>query len=321
MIRREVNDPLCLFHKNWMRTFHFAWNSKDQRARLLHRVLVRMDVSFEVLISLGTCVDATKNFLLQLHLPLELIIKVTMAKIIWMLLMPGLWKLEMAEAVKVIHRNGLIQFPLVPHAANLERRRHLLQDDAIQLDALYQGYGTHYMDLWVGTPPQRQTLIVSTDSHIAGFPCSECLGCGGHTDGSFDERLSSTFEKVSCNACETGTRCKLGTDFCDMHVSYAEGSAWYAYEAYDEVYAGGPHDKPLLQDDNGSSDLDPDHAVAFAFRFLFGCETKVTGLFATQLADGILGMNQNSASMWAQMYKENILTSQSFSLCFVRQPR
>ena len=29
-----------------------------------------------------------------------------------------------------------------------------------QLAALYQGLGTHYVDLWVGTPPQRQTVIV-----------------------------------------------------------------------------------------------------------------------------------------------------------------
>ena len=28
--------------------------------------------------------------------------------------------------------------------------------------ALYQGYGTHYVDLWIGTPPQRQTVIVDT---------------------------------------------------------------------------------------------------------------------------------------------------------------
>ena len=33
---------------------------------------------------------------------------------------------------------------------------------AQQVAALFQGYGTHYADLWCGTPPQRQTVIVDT---------------------------------------------------------------------------------------------------------------------------------------------------------------
>jgi hypothetical protein len=39
-----------------------------------------------------------------------------------------------------------------------------------EIGALYQGYGTHYVDLWVGSPvPQRQTVIVNTGSSITSF--------------------------------------------------------------------------------------------------------------------------------------------------------
>ena len=37
---------------------------------------------------------------------------------------------------------------------------------------LSQGYGTHYVHLWVGSPtPQRQSVIVDTGSHFTAFPC------------------------------------------------------------------------------------------------------------------------------------------------------
>ena len=44
------------------------------------------------------------------------------------------------------------------------REEELLSSDPKQMSALYQGYGTHYVDLWVGSPPQRQTVIVDTGS-------------------------------------------------------------------------------------------------------------------------------------------------------------
>jgi len=253
-----------------------------------------------------------------------------------LLLLLFLTTLSILPAVKAVSKGGgrknLPQFPLIPYHHEKERRRRNLllesspnNSDVIQMDALYQGYGTHYVDLWVGTPPQRQTLIVGTDSHIAGFPCSSCDDCGGnglyHTDKSFDERDSSSFEKVGCNECETSTFCKPSdTNYgCDMHVSYQEGSSWYAYEAKDIVYAGGPHNQSLLHDDHSDSDIDPFRAVKFSFHFLFGCQTKLTGLFKTQMADGILGMNKNKASFWSQLYEQELLPEKSYSLCFTRQ--
>eukprot|EP00957_Ditylum_brightwellii_P144161 10984231-Ditylum_brightwellii.AAC.1 len=39
-----------------------------------------------------------------------------------------------------------------------------------QIGALYQGYGVHYVNIWVGKPvPQRQTVIVNSGSSVTFF--------------------------------------------------------------------------------------------------------------------------------------------------------
>jgi len=82
-------------------------------------------------------------------------------------------------------------------------------------------------------------------------------------------------------------------------MSYQEGSSWTAFEARDNCYVGGPHGMPLDLpgdanggaapkndvDKNGEStaDLDPMLASTHAFPLVFGCQTKLTGLFKTQV--------------------------------------
>lgn len=44
---------------------------------------------------------------------------------------------------------------------------------------LFQGMGTHYSFIYVGTPPQRVSVIVDTGSHHTAFPCVGCK-CGNH---------------------------------------------------------------------------------------------------------------------------------------------
>jgi hypothetical protein len=78
------------------------------------------------------------------------------------------------------------------------RRRAIAQE----VGALYQGYGTHYVDLWCGSPPQRQTVIVDTGSGVTAFPCSGCSeNCGVpdyHVDELFVEADSATFQANTC---------------------------------------------------------------------------------------------------------------------------
>jgi hypothetical protein len=83
--------------------------------------------------------------------------------------------------------------------------------NSFQTAPLSQGYGTHYITVWVGSPtPQRKTLIVDTGSHHTAFPCKGCDNCGEefHTDAYFDPESSQSFSQVQCNECRWGAQCK-----------------------------------------------------------------------------------------------------------------
>jgi hypothetical protein len=242
------------------------------------------------------------------------------------------WPLTQADSLsKEPHNGSLITLPLIPHQAQQARRgltnnnydtdmAPRRRQEAEQVGALYHGYGTHYIDLWCGSPPQRQTVIVDTGSGVTAFPCSGCPGCGSpehHIDPYFQESASSTFLTVGCDQCSARGRCTSDNE-CQIGMSYQEGSSWNAYEARDLCYVGGFHNLPLTQDDGGTEDIDPGHASAFQFPLQFGCQTKITGLFVGQLADGIMGMENSDSSFWAQMYDAKMIHNQAFSLCFSR---
>ena len=62
--------------------------------------------------------------------------------------------------------------------------------------------GTYHVYMYIGTPPQRQTLIVDTGSRLTAFPCHpHCPDCGPHSTKPFHLNQSSTYKIVSCNEC------------------------------------------------------------------------------------------------------------------------
>ncbi len=76
---------------------------------------------------------------------------------------------------------------------------------------LSQGYGTHFANVWVGTPvPQRKTVIVDTGSHYTAFPCTGCNDCGAphHTDPYYRPENSKTFQQLQCNDCQDDVPCE-----------------------------------------------------------------------------------------------------------------
>lgn len=58
--------------------------------------------------------------------------------------------------------------------------------------------------MYIGTPPQRQTVILDTGSSILAFPCTgfaycmlltlRCNGCGSHQNGPFNPSLSNSIK-------------------------------------------------------------------------------------------------------------------------------
>ncbi|GAX26415.1 hypothetical protein FisN_37Hh035 [Fistulifera solaris] len=200
------------------------------------------------------------------------------------------------------------------------------EQTAKQVSVIYQGYGTHYVDLWVGTPPQRQTVIIDTGSGVTAFPCATCTHCGVpeyHASRLFQQDDSITFRLLTCDEC-TGyqTHCDWKGKTCRMEALYGEGSFWYAQQSEDVAYLGGSHYRPVHQDQIGKlvSDLDPTAGAALAIQLQFFCQDFITGLFVPQLADGIMGMDRDSLSWVRQMKKQGKVDREAFSLCFVRAP-
>jgi len=206
------------------------------------------------------------------------------------------------------------------------------EEATYETGTLYQGYGTHYIDLWVGSPPQRQTVIVDTGSSTTAFPCSECIDCGVdedtgehyHMDPNFDEAKSTTFQQSSCRpkwAAHYGPerRCPIGRcqfksetyNYCEMIALYAEGSSWIAKASSDVVYPMGPHEHVLSSPDRreefgvgvGMGDISDEKPFDWMdFRLKFGCQTELKGMFNSQLENGIMGMDNRLGSFWLQLY-------------------
>lgn len=169
---------------------------------------------------------------------------------------------------------------------------------------LFQGLGSHYCEAHVGTPPQLTTLLVDTGSEMTGFPCRGCEGCGDHhTHPYFDPDKSSTFRVVDCNGCSGyGAQCSsAGDNRCIVGVSYLEGSDWKGYQSRD-----------LFSLTTDGKTVQTDMQVPFTF----ACETSESGLFESQLENGIMGlMNADVVHLPSVLNKQRKIPLNSFALC------
>ena len=59
--------------------------------------------------------------------------------------------------------------------------------------------GYYYVNLFIGSPSQEQSVIIDTGSGQLAVPCSECVSCGkSHIHKPFDLRKSSTNKIITC---------------------------------------------------------------------------------------------------------------------------
>ncbi len=168
-------------------------------------------------------------------------------------------------------------------------------DDEEGASQLHTTGGSHYATLQVGTPPQPQSVIVDTGSALMAFACVPgCdASCGTHTFPFFDLGQSTSARVLSCGDCST--QCLEGKCLVSQH--YSEGSSWTAFSVEDRVGLG--------EGEGGVS-----------VPFVFGCQTKLTGLFVPQEENGIMGMSHGPENFVAQLKAAGKISRATFALCF-----
>lgn len=167
-----------------------------------------------------------------------------------------------------------------------QRRRNTVKIfDDISVMGSFEELGYFYTYIHVGTPPQRFTVILDTGSVVTSVPCAGCVNCGTHMDPVFDIKKSSTAR--------------------DSHrkfsQSYTEGSSLRGDYISDFICIG--------------DSCRPDEAV----KFEFGCANRMTNLFRTQLADGIMGMADTGHTVLNALRDHHQLKHDIYTLCVSRK--
>lgn len=175
---------------------------------------------------------------------------------------------------------------------------------------LHAHSGSHHAYVYIGSPPQRQTLIVDTGSRSMAVPCKPCRSCGNHASPYFDPSRSTTNRASKCGNCllEGISTCSLFGDQCEISQKYTEGSSWTANEVEDIVWLG-----------TGNVVESIEEHMQLAVPYAFGCQTSIKGLFQKQYADGILGLARHETSIVAAYHKAGAIPHNAFSLCLTSE--
>mmetsp|Transcript_60074 Transcript_60074/g.110380 ORF Transcript_60074/g.110380 Transcript_60074/m.110380 type:complete len:568 (+) Transcript_60074:130-1833(+) len=155
-------------------------------------------------------------------------------------------------------------------------------------------YAYYFVDLLIGTPPQRVSVILDTGSGVAAFPCANCNHCGRHIDPNFDVAKSKTAQWMKCGKGCRGS-CRQG--HCSYHQGYQEGSSISGYWFQDWVRLGDAiqRNPPVFTN--------------------VGCHYNENKLFYTQKANGILGI-RGSGNLLNALFKDKAhIESQIFAIC------
>lgn len=172
---------------------------------------------------------------------------------------------------------------------------------------LHAEKGSHHAEIYIGSPPQRQTVILDTGSRMIAFPCKSCKRCGKHVNPYFEPFKSTTHSYSKCGSCimKGISTCSMYGNKCTMEQHYTEGSLWAGEEVEDVLWFGSPSVLESVEE-----------FMSLSVFHVFGCQTKSKGLFKEQYADGILGLAMDDRSLVSKMHQEGAIARNAFGLCF-----
>jgi hypothetical protein len=206
---------------------------------------------------------------------------------------PSVWLLSFSIVLRMALPHTLRGEQEKAVSPSVEITRSNSTNPTLQLTAsLHEISGSQHLTIYTGQPPIARTLIVDTGSRLTAWRC----------DSSSAAVSSSTLQVISCGACQYPRTSCHKNNTCVLTQRYTEGSSWTAHEAQDIVSLGNTEDA-LEQS---------------ALLFRYGYQTHLTGLFKTQFADGILGLERSEYSLVHQMYQEGLISSNSFSICLAQ---
>ena len=163
----------------------------------------------------------------------------------------------------------------------------------------------YYTTLYLGKDKSPQFYILDTGSSITTSPCSKCTSCGKHLNEKY--KLENESQIIPCQNAKcnylSNSRCLMNQ--CSFYVSYAEGSKLSGIYVNEDVFF------ETIDSENNITNS--------SYNIPIGCTTTETHLFKTQLADGIMGLNNNDKSFVNILHKLNAIKKNIFSLCFSHQ--
>lgn len=204
---------------------------------------------------------------------------------------------------------GILDFLNFNNTALTDIQRHLLAHISS-----HRGYGTHYVTILVGNPPQSLRLAVATGSAYTAFPCQGCDTC---REPHFHYSAENA-HKCPSECLYKEATCQEDQDGCYVTVTYAAdndlaGAGYKGFEVTDYVFVDIDGDVNV---DVASEvrDFHPDITKQEGFPLHFICQEQALG--GAELSDGYLGMSTAPLSFLNQLHDAGKINERMFSLCF-----
>ena len=188
---------------------------------------------------------------------------------------------------------------------SLRVRRRTLDNEDTFLENVYgdsSDLNYYYATLYLGKKKIPQTYILDTGSPTTTSPCNKCKSCGKHLNKPYEINKDDDIIKCYTNECNLVPSSSCFDHNCGFSISYSEGSTLRGVFNMQEVYLERINKNPNIS--------------SKSFKIPIGCTTLETHLFKTQLADGIMGLNNSGKSFVSLLYNQKVISNNMFSICF-----